>query len=596
MAISVRSILLPLWRQLAVLALAVLFQPCSFADETGISHVLILNTYDSYSAPYDHVNATLTAELQKQFNRPIAFSEMDLDVRWGDVGSRETLIAKLLENRATGAHLDLVIAVGPPAIQFWLKYRDAVSAAVPMIAIARGGLFERDMFRASDVGIWTEFGFSQVVEDILAARPSTRHIVMIFGNSDAERLLATQARTELAGYADQITLEFTNDLSLSAVQKRLGEIPSEAAVFYGIFNSDVTGAVLRSESALIAIRSVSRAPIFGIFDYQLGNGIIGGRLIQTELAGQKAAVAAASLLRQQSVAEPWQVIPLSNPVYDWQELQRWGIESTSLPRQSAVRFYPPSLWDQYAGWVVGAIAVVASQSLLLIAIFTQSRLRRGAERAQASLSGKLITAHEDERRRIARELHDDLSQRLARLAIDVALANNDVRGEAASATLRGVRSDLKQINHDVHDMCYRLHPALLEDLGLAIALSAECKRVRHETQANFVESIDTLSDQLPPDVALCVYRIAQEALHNAVKYSEADNIELRVECHRKQLILSVIDDGTGFTMKDYKSEMGLGLLSMEERVKLVGGQLEINSQINRGTRVTVTVRLGGPSI
>ena len=102
--------------------------------------------------------------------------------------------------------------------------------------------------------------------------------------------------------------------------------------------------------------------------------------------------------------------------------------------------------------------------------------------------------------------------------------------------------------------------------------------------------------QLPPDVALCVYRIAQEALHNAVKYSEADNIELRVECHRKQLILSVIDDGTGFTMKDYKSEMGLGLLSMEERVKLVGGQLEINSQINRGTRVTATVRLGGPSI
>ena len=596
MAISVRSILLPLLRQLAVLALAVLMQPRSFADETGISQVLILNTYDSYSAPYDHVTATLTAALEKRLNRPVAFSEMDLDARWGDTGSRESLIATLLENRAIQENLDLVVAVGPPAIRFWLQYRDTISTAVPMIAIARDGLFEADMFRPSDVGIWTEFGFSQVIEDILVARPSTRHVVMVFGNSEAERLLATQARTELSGYAGGITFEFTNDLSLGAVQTRLDEIPEEAAVFYGIFNNDVAGAVLRSESALIAIRSVSRAPIFGIFDYQLGNGIVGGRLIQTKLAGQLAGAAAASLLRKQAVAQPWQVIPLSEPVYDWRELQRWGIESTSLPGQSTIRFRPPSMWDQYAGWVVGAIAVVVSQSLLLIAVFTQRRRRRGAERAQATLSGKLITAHEDERRHIARELHDDLTQRLARLAIDVALANNDVRGEAASAPLRSVRSDLKQISHDVHDMCYRLHPALLEDLGLATALSAECKRVRRETEANLVESVDTPPNQLPRDVALCVYRIAQEALKNAVKYAEADNIELRVTYDGKRLILSVADDGRGFVVKDHMSEMGLGLQSMKERVKLVSGHLVIYSRINSGTRVTATVPLDGASI
>jgi len=341
---------------------------------------------------------------------------------------------------------------------------------------------------------------------------------------------------------------------------------------------------------------VSRAPIFGIFDYQIGNGIMGGRLIQTELAGQKAAVAAASLLRQQSVAEPWQVIPLSKPVYDWQELQRWGIESASLPSQSTIRFQPPSVWDQYAGWIVGAIAVMVSQSLLLVSLFTERRSRRKAEQDQASLSGRLITAHEDERRHIARELHDDLTQRLARLAIDVALANNDVREEAASATLRSVRSDLKQISHDVHDMCYRLHPALLEDLGLAIALSAECKRVRHETEANLVESVDTLPKQLPQDVALCVYRIAQEALKNAVKYAEADNIELRVTYDGKRLVLSVADDGRGFVVKDHMSEMGLGLQSMKERVILAGGHLLIDSRINSGTRVTATIPLDGAFI
>jgi signal transduction histidine kinase len=145
-------------------------------------------------------------------------------------------------------------------------------------------------------------------------------------------------------------------------------------------------------------------------------------------------------------------------------------------------------------------------------------------------------------------------------------------------------------------MCYRLHPALLEDLGLATALSAECKRVRRETEANLVESVDTPPNQLPRDVALCVYRIAQEALKNAVKYAEADNIELRVTYDGKRLILSVADDGRGFVVKDHMSEMGLGLQSMKERVKLVSGHLVIYSRINSGTRVTATVPLDGASI
>ena len=140
-----------------------------------------------------------------------------------------------------------------------------------------------------------------------------------------------------------------------------------------------------------------------------------------------------------------------------------------------MRFRPPSLWEQHRLLIVTGTMIVLLQAALITALLLQRGRRRRAEKAAMALSGRLLTAHEDERRRLARELHDDLTQRLARLAID---AGKLERGAGANAS--AMRQDLVRLSEDVHALSYRLHPSVLDDLGLVEALKAECDRVaRH---------------------------------------------------------------------------------------------------------------------
>jgi two-component system sensor histidine kinase UhpB len=130
---------------------------------------------------------------------------------------------------------------------------------------------------------------------------------------------------------------------------------------------------------------------------------------------------------------------------------------------------------------------------------------------------------------------------------------------------------------------------MLEDLGLTTALRTECGRLRRQGGANIVERIGELPGQLPQEVALCVYRIAQEALHNAIRHAKAGTIEIAVEHGAQALKLTVRDDGVGFEKVGDEAHGGLGLSSMRERARLVGGSLQIRSRPGRGTSVNLTV-------
>jgi signal transduction histidine kinase len=534
-----------------------------------------------------------TAELQRQMGGHISFSEVNLDARWGDARSREDLIADLLRNRQMGTPPDLVVAIGPPAISFWLRYRDAIASPAPLIALAREGAFDRASFRPGDHGVWVEFSFAGAVEQILDLRPNTSKILFVLGNSRLEHALAAQARTELADYSGRLTFEFTNDLNLYEILDRVGQISEDAAVHYGIFNVDSAGVILRHDAGLAQIREVSRAPIFGAFDDQVGDGIVGGRLIPLEHAGMKIAEAGTAVLRGEPAADTWQVVDLSTPTYDWRELRAWGIDFDRLPVGSEIRHRPKTIWEQYSNWILLTAAVLLAQSLLIVSFIAQRRRRRRAELEHIKLSGMLITAHEDERRHIARELHDDLSQRLARLAIDASVIDKKATPESLEQAVTGLRDELGRVSEDVHDISYRLHPSLVEDLGIVTALRTECDHVRQRADVKVIETIGETNGRIPSDVALCVYRIAQEALNNATRHAKADSIELNFEQHGRTLNLVVRDDGRGFEKAKLRPGEGLGLASMRERVRLLDGTLEINSKPGEGTTVSAVVPLDG---
>ena len=211
--------------------------------------------------------------------------------------------------------------------------------------------------------------------------------------------------------------------------------------------------------------------------------------------------------------------------------------------------------------------------------------RRRAEDEARDLNGRLITAHEDERARLARALHDDVTQRLALLAIDAGRKEKGLGDPIAGQAMRSIRHDLVQLSEDVHALSYALHPAILEDLGLIEALKAECARF------GAVEGIPTSFratddvDEPAQALSLCLYRVAQEALRNVARHSSAGSVMVEFRAVGGGLELAVQDDGVGFDPTRKQARPSLGLAGMRQRLSLVGGELLIDSAPGGGTSI-----------
>jgi signal transduction histidine kinase len=216
--------------------------------------------------------------------------------------------------------------------------------------------------------------------------------------------------------------------------------------------------------------------------------------------------------------------------------------------------------------------------------------RRGEDEAR-DLNGRLITAHEDERTRLAHALHDDVTQRLALLAIDVGQKEKGLSDTIAGQAMHSIRHDLIQLSEDVHALSYALHPAILEDLGLIEALKAECARF------GAIEGIPTTFratddvDEPTKALSLCLYRIAQEALRNVARHSSASSVEVKLRAIRGGLELAVQDNGVGFDPARKQGRPSLGLAGMRQRLSLVDGELLIDSALGGGTSIVARAPL-----
>jgi PAS domain S-box-containing protein len=217
--------------------------------------------------------------------------------------------------------------------------------------------------------------------------------------------------------------------------------------------------------------------------------------------------------------------------------------------------------------------------------------RKQAEAEVRDLSGRLIRAHEEERARLARELHDDVTQRLARLAIDAGRVEGGANGISPTETVRSIRDGLVRLSEDVHILSYRLHPAVLEDLGLAEALKAECERFSRREAVPASVTLRELPPAVPRETALCLFRVTQEALRNAALHARARTVKVLLRALEGGLELAVRDDGAGFVPSLQREHPSLGLASMRERVRLLEGELDIDSAPGQGTTILVWVPL-----
>jgi len=219
--------------------------------------------------------------------------------------------------------------------------------------------------------------------------------------------------------------------------------------------------------------------------------------------------------------------------------------------------------------------------------------RKRVEDELRDLSRRLIGAHEEERALLARELHDDFSQRLAALAIDVGRAEGAASDTSHAQTMRTIREGLVRLSEDIHALAYQLHPSVLEELGLAEALRAECERRRRQDTLDLSLEIGPLPAEVGHDAALCLFRVAQESLSNVARHAGAGAAGVTLRQDTDGLLLAVRDDGVGFEPASPGRGRSLGLASMRERVRLVSGTLDIESAPGRGTSVIAWVPTEG---
>jgi PAS domain S-box-containing protein len=245
---------------------------------------------------------------------------------------------------------------------------------------------------------------------------------------------------------------------------------------------------------------------------------------------------------------------------------------------------------RWLSWRIAAPAAGESQVSAAARDVTQEKFDRGKLR---DLAAQLMTAQEEERRRIARDLHDDVTQRLATIGIEIGLLKRDSASKGVidlPAALARFQEEIVVVSEDLRLLSHSLHPSILEHADLAATLEAHC---REFTKQHDIETTFTMRggpQEIPHDVAVTLYRIAQESLRNVAQHSGATVASVTLAGEGATgLSLFIIDNGSGFDAKTAKSSAGLGLLSIEERARTIGASVAIESMLDAGTRLSVQV-------
>jgi signal transduction histidine kinase len=526
-------------------------------------------------------------------NRNVEFYSESLDLSTFPIRPSREEVRAWIDKKYGSYRLDVVVAVGPGAIDFLARYTQSLFLGVPIVICgASPDQLSNSRLDSRFTGTWINFEPQKTLDLALRLFPDTRHVFVVGGSSSFDKVVMSLTKSAFTSYRGKPEIHYSNDMEMGKLLEQLRQLPSHSIELYTTFFQDSAGnKFLNATQALPAIAAASAAPDFGMSDAYIGHGIVGGYVMPFEKQGKITAQIVSALLDGKK-AEDIPIQTLTGVyMFDWNELQTWHIPESKLPAGSVIMFREPSLW-QRAKWTGGtALAIIFGLAVLAVYLQQSRTQLRVARNRQMQLSGMLINAEELERSRVASELHDDFSQRVAILALGLETAQ-----EATPAALDEVRKQLRellnstvQLGDDLHTLSHRLHSSTIESLGLVPALNALCKEFTVQQGIRVDFTSDDVPRSIDPDASLAAFRIVQEALRNVKKHSGASEAEVDLQMAVKSLEISVRDRGRGFDLANLRGNEGLGIRNMEERTRLFGGKFEIQSASGKGTTVTASV-------
>ena len=498
---------------------------------------------------------------------------------------REWYIRKYHDRRP-----DLIIALGPSPLRFMIDSHEKFFAGIPIVF---GGTSESQAdnpkLDSHFTGCWEMFEPDKTLDVALRLQPGSRHIVVVGGTSSFDKHLEDIFRERLRSYEGSLDFTYLTDLDVPSLLERLRHLPDHTIVLYTHIGMDARGTrYIGASEAGPMVAKAANAPVFGPSDVDLGHGQVGGYLVSFAMEGKMVGGIALRILDGESPQGIPAVQGANAYIFDERALRRWGFKESDLPT-----------WQRGAvPWAVllGAHRVDVGCFVALRSGWNRSRLvcpvETGKDRAMG-LSGMLIAAQEKERSRLASEIHDDFSQRLALLALGLENAEEAI-GASPDEAVRQVHSLLNsasEIGADLHTFSHRLHSSTLERLGLVPGVSALCKEFALQ---NGVE-VDFRANDVPrsvhPDVSLCVFRIVQEGLRNLKRHSGAAKAQVQLRVAADRIVVTVRDEGAGFDAREVENKEGIGMRSMEERAHLLGGRFKVYSEPGKGTEIEASVPL-----
>jgi PAS domain S-box-containing protein len=355
--------------------------------------VAILDSYGRDVAPYNAIAAAFRSALPRELGEAVDLYQMSLELAWSVPPDGDNPQVETLRRRFEVLPADLVVPVGAPAVRFAARYRERIFPGTPVLFTAADPrLMQTEPSPINTAVVTQRISLPGIIEDILQMQPSTRNIVVIFGGSPLERFWARECRREFGAFAGRVSFTWLVELPLEEVLKRCAALPPDSFVFLGMYVADVTGIPYDNDEALRRLHAVANAPIFGIHTGQFGLGTVGGRIYQEQEVGFRAARAAARILRgEKAQSIPPEIFGSGPPVYDWRELQKWGISEERLPAGSTIRFRRPTIWQQYRWRIVAVALLTVLQMALIVGLIINLSRRRRAEVAMAA-SGELNRA------------------------------------------------------------------------------------------------------------------------------------------------------------------------------------------------------------
>jgi signal transduction histidine kinase len=524
--------------------------------------------------------------------------------RFPDPGYR-TALGDFLRLKYKAQRFDLVIAMHDIVLEFLTANRSTLFPGAPVVFFSTSTETQRI---ANSTGIIAGPDFGGTLALAAELHPELRRVIVVTGADSRDKEFEGLARAQFRPFEQRLAFTYMTGLTTRDLETRLATLPENSIIYYLVVNRDGAGGNFHPLEYLDRIAAVANAPIYCWVDSAMDHGIVGGslknQLRQTGAVGQLAL----RVLR----GEPADSIPIASPdlnvsQVDWRQLRRWGISAARVPSGALIMFREPSAWDRYSIYILAAAAMLIAQTALITGLLVQRARRRQAEQqvrgSQAELrrsyerirdlGGRLLSAQDSERARIARELHDDISQQVALLAIDLELLGRVAAGDS-EPLLGECLNRAHVIARSVHDLSHRLHPAKLRLIGLVPALDALQRELsRSGIRIGFLH--ETVPPLLPPDLTLCVYRIVQEALQNVLKHSKARDVSVHLRGGPEGLALTILDDGVGFD-PDVSWSKGLGLVSIRERLEAIGGTIEVDSSPGAGTRLLITIPLQARSL